>query len=232
MPVNTLIVQFKNPISRHEIALFRGAVIEGAGEDCPILFHNHKGEQLRYGYPLIQYKRIHGRAAIVCVGQGCNEIGAFFSHSNFQLQLGRRAPELFEIDHITPHRTQVQLWDDAFHYWLRDWLPLNHDNYHAYLQAQGLAERIQLLEKILLGNILSACKGMDVTIDDELTCRILDLETPRKEIYKGTPVMRFNCQFATNITLPDYIGLGKGVSRGQGIVVRQKKRINNQDETQ
>ena len=41
-----------------------------------LLFHNHEpDERLRYRYPLIQYKRIHRKAAIICVGVGVSAFG-------------------------------------------------------------------------------------------------------------------------------------------------------------
>jgi hypothetical protein len=33
--------------------------------------------------------------------------------------------------------------------------------------------------------------------------------------------MSFDAEFKTNVSLPDYIGLGKGVSLGMGTVVRK-----------
>lgn len=67
-PVKTLVIKFNNEIYPDEIDCFRGAVIH-AMDGANVLFHNHlEGAGLRYSYPLIQYKRIHRKAAIVCVG--------------------------------------------------------------------------------------------------------------------------------------------------------------------
>lgn len=78
MYINTLIVKFKKQIPQWEIPLFRGAIIEAASDCNCLLFHNHQGDGFRYGYPLIQYKCIRGQASLVCVGEGVEEIGAFF----------------------------------------------------------------------------------------------------------------------------------------------------------
>lgn len=222
--VNSLIVIFKNTISYREIPLFRGAIINSMGEGCSNLFHNHINEGYNYRYPMIQYKRIRGKAAIVCIGNGVNDIGAFFSASNFQLHIGENRDELFEIESVRPHRTIVQVWDDEFHYYLRDWYPLNPENYQKYQSTESLIERTQLLERILVGNILSTCKGLNIRVEREVSGKIISLETPRKDYYKGLPMMSFSCEFKSNITLPDYIGLGKGASMGHGIIVRKKKK--------
>ena len=79
--VKTLILKFENEIERYEISFFRGAVIAAVGKEEDVLFHNHEGDNYRYSYPLIQYKRIHGCAAIVCVNEGTETIWSPTSHS-------------------------------------------------------------------------------------------------------------------------------------------------------
>lgn len=223
--LNTLTIRFNNPISYREIPLFRGAIISAVGENCSELFHNHSAEGYNFRYPMIQYKRIQGKAAIVCVGQGTEEIGAFFSAGNFRLRIGDDREETFEVDAVLPRRTMVQVWDGEFRYYLRDWLPLNPDNHKRYQSADSIVERTQILEQVLIGNILSACKGLGITIEREIICRMISVDPPRKVYYKGQPMMSFSCEFKSNITLPDFIGLGKGASMGHGVVYRQKKKL-------
>ena len=224
MYVNTLIIKFVNKISSQEIPLFRGAIIAGSGA-CSDLFHNHQEEGFNYRYPLIQYKRIGGRAAIVCLGQGVEDIGAFFRNSTFQLQLGDRPPEVFEIESVTPQRTLVQVWDDTFHYYLNGWLPFNRENHQKYMEMEGMVERTQLLEEILTGNILTVCKGLDFTVPDRISCKMLQVEEPQVVRYKQLPYLSLNCQFKSNITLPNYIGLGKGASMGHGVIFSKTSTI-------
>lgn len=61
------VVLFCNEIGSEEVSAFRGAVVANSGSES-LLFHNHASDEgFRYRYPLIQYKRIHRKAAIVCV---------------------------------------------------------------------------------------------------------------------------------------------------------------------
>ena len=41
------------------------------------------------------------------------------------------------------------------------------------------------------------------------------------EWYKGTKLMAFDAEFRSNVSLPDFVGLRKGVSLGMGTVVRR-----------
>lgn len=77
MKLPILIIQFANEITSQEIQLFRGAVIASLNEK-DILFHNHTEDGVVYRYPRIQYKRIHKKAAIVCLKEGIKSIGEFF----------------------------------------------------------------------------------------------------------------------------------------------------------
>ncbi|MBO5699238.1 MAG: hypothetical protein J6R79_04460 [Bacteroidaceae bacterium] len=217
--LNIFLVKFKNEINFYEIPLFRGAVLNLIGEDVELLFHNHTSETtFRYAYPLIQYKRMHKKAAILCVGNGVESIGQFLSAQSFDINLGQRSMTL-EIEQILPKSYLVQTWDTTFHYRLSNWIPLNSKNYQEYVATDSLADRISILEHILIGNLLSFCKGVGIEIEHEIVCQLTSLNAPRIIKVKGTKVMSFDCEFKSNLSLPDHIGLGKHVSLGCGMVV-------------
>lgn len=221
--LQTLVIQFSNDIFQWEVPLFRGSVID-AMENTNILFHNHLDDDtFRYRYPLIQYKRIGGKAAIVCVGEGTEVIGEFFNNANFNLQIGERAL-LMEVERMDAKRTLVQVWDTEFRYTLRKWLPLSSDNYRIYQSLEGIVEQCSFLQNILIGNILSFCKGVGITIEQEVKCVITQIMETRTYAYKGVKMQGFDVEFKSNISLPDYIGLGKGVSLGFGMVKSENKK--------
>ena len=41
--------------------------------------------------------------------------------------------------------------------------------------------------------------------------------------YKNVKLMMFDAEFSSNVSIPDYTGLGKGVSIGYGTTVAMKK---------
>jgi CRISPR/Cas system endoribonuclease Cas6 (RAMP superfamily) len=220
--VNTLLIRFQNEIANNEVAMFRGAIIN-AVDNSDVLFHNHTdGDGFRYAYPLIQYKRINRKAAITCIGEGTEAIGKFFSSCNFDVVLGNRNMTL-EVESVRAHKTLVQVWDSVFTYHLRKWLPLNQENYRKYEALDSIVERYAFLERLLTGNILSFAKSMGVYFDKQVECKITSADEPRIVNYKGVKMMSFDVEFKTNVSLPDYIGLGKGVSLGFGTVVSDDK---------
>ena len=135
-----------------------------------------------------------------------------------------------EIDHVDARQTLVQVWDTEFRYTLRKWLPLSSDNYRTYQSLEGIVEQCSFLQNILIGNILSFCKGVGITIAQEIKCVITQIMETRTYTYKGVKMQGFDVEFKTNVSLPDYIGLGKGVSLGFGTVMRRYDRKENNKE--
>lgn len=226
--VRTLSITFKTPVSFEEIQYFRGAVLRMVQEQDNTLYHNHLGEKFRYGYPLIQYKRIRKNAAIICIGEGTDAIGHFFANRTEDIMLGNR-PARLEIDIVRAHNTLVQLWQDTFHYSLRRWLPLNQENYRVYQATEELAERCAMLERLLTANILSMLKTFGVHLDAPLQVAITHISQPRILTFKGIKMMSFDVNFNSNISLPDFIGIGKGASLGFGTLTHQKQQPNNEE---
>ena len=220
-PINVLTIQFANEISQQEIPLFRGAVIHSL-ENKSVLFHNHEGDKFRYSYPLIQYKRIRGKAAIVCLKQGTEDIGELFSAKLKPFSLGTRdiTPT---IDKILPRRIRIQIWKDLFSYRINRWIPLNSKNYKEYSQLSDDSEKAQFLSKILTGNILSMAKGLGIIFEKEVIVKITKLSNPYILYNKGVGMTAFNADFMCNLTIPNNIGIGKNASIGFGVVHQNRK---------
>lgn len=210
-------------IRENEIPLFRGAVIHEMGEGVNLLFHNHVGaNKLRYAYPLIQYKRIRGKAAIVCVEEGADLIGQFLAGAKDTLRIGEREIS-WNTRQLLPARLLVQTWEDTFSYHIARWLPLNAKNYRLYQETEGVIERVMLLENILKGNLLSMLKGLGIHLEEELVVKITQLSEPYVLYNKGIGLTAFNADFNCNLTIPNYMGIGKNASIGFGIVYRERK---------
>lgn len=218
-----LLIRFKNFIGPEDIESLRGAIINELC-DKDILFHNHLPEDggYRYSYPLIQYKRINQKAAILCIGEGTDTIGKFFFDSDLKLRLGDTI-EKFKVDNLKAYRQRILVWDSKFQYRIRKWIALNQENYETFMQLEGVAEKSLFLERILTGNILSFAKGLNIFFDKQVECKITRLSEPNTTWYKGTKLTMFDAEFTTNVSIPDFAGLGKGVSIGYGITTRKRE---------
>jgi hypothetical protein len=215
--LRTLLVTFNNDIGPTPISAFRGAVIEKVGRENP-LFHNHLGsDSFIYKYPLIQYKKLGRQPAIFCVDAGVEEIHKLFGHRNWTIDmLGEKLT--LKVDRLDMKTTNLNIWDKPFDYNLWNWQALNEENWPRYLQLESMVEKVAMLEKILTANILSFAKGIDWHIEKPVKVVIKDVKLERDSRMKDIKVRTFEVDFRSNVFLPDFMGLGKGVSKGFGTV--------------
>lgn len=230
--IRTLTIYYDTEISGYEIHLFRGAIIDAMGDKVNDLFHNHIGnDKFRYSYPLIQYKRINGKAVIVCVDKGVDTIGQFISKYDSPIRLKDRTVRL-KINKVIPSRVLIQTWENPFTYYIRSWLPLNRNNYSVFQQINDKKERINFLSNILKANILSMLKGLDIILEQEVKLEITWLSDYKVMRYKELLLTSFNAIFQCNVSLPNNIGLGKNTSLGFGTVFKKMEKDNQNPETE
>lgn len=203
-----------------EIPLWRGAVIKMAGADN-VLFHDHEGTGLRYSYPLIQYKTIDGRAAVVAVAGGTDSVGTILRGLPGDIRIGRRRV-FMSVSDMKHSVTDVCVDSELHQYCMSGWLPLNQLNYKKYMESEGLAVRCGMLERLLVGNILSFAKGLGIFLDGNVFVEILDIRNQKQYKYKGVMMLGMDIRFRANVLLPQYVGLGKGVSLGFGTITEKQ----------
>ena len=216
--LRTLQVRFDTPIARWELPLLRGAIISLLSRDNTI-YHNHEAGGLRYAYPLIQYRQIDGKAALVCVADGVDALRDLLQAESLETMIGKRHVTL-RIEHIDADRHEVEMRDVPVIYQLSDWLPLNDKNYKLFERERGLVARVLKLQQILTGNILSMLKGVGIFVPSLLETEITAMTPMRSVKYKGVPLVTLDIQFAANVSLPDQIGLGRHASVGFGTLTR------------
>jgi len=213
-----LSVTFDTPIEPWELRAFRGAVAAKAGYQHEH-FHNHDSESGGYHYrmPLIQYKQDHGRPMLVCLNEGIEELHHFFSQPDWTLDLnGRSAP--VRIHKLDVKQFSLSVQDKSFRYHIRQWIGLNEDNYGTYTRLTGIVERLFLLEKVLLNQVVNLLHQLGHEPEQQVSLKLLNLKDERWVSFKGIKVLAFSMEFETNVALPDYMGLGKGCSSGWGVI--------------
>ncbi len=221
-----LTISFDSKISPWQIPSFRGAVSEIAGYQHDH-FHNHNNVEggMHYRYPLIQYKSDHNTPMIVCLNEGVEQMHHFFSKPDWTLDLNGERKSM-SIDRLDVRKHQVQTWDQTFKYHLRNWLPLNSDNFRTWQKLEGILEKTAFLQLLLKNHLVSFSYGIGISHEKPIESKILELKEPRWQSFKGVKMLTFSLMFSTNLSIPDYVGLGKGASVGWGIVKQLGK--NNQ----
>lgn len=224
-PINTLTLILDMPLANNEVTMLRGAVMKAMeNTENTLLFHNHTdAEEFRQRYPLIQYKSLFGRAAIMGVQEGIDSLMHFANNLGDSLRIGEEERPL-RIREVLREETFVGVSEIETEYSLSRWLALNSENVQSFAKLERKNDRDgqrELLERILTGNILSTCKGLEIFFDQKINVHITDWEQLRSEYVKGAKMQVFDVKFKCNVVLPQYIGLGKLSSKGYGILTKK-----------
>lgn len=224
-PLRILSVSFDTPIEPWELRAFRGAVARKAGWEHD-LFHNHNNDTggFHYRLPLIQYKQDHGKPMLVCLNEGIEELHHFFSQPDWTLDLnGRTAP--VRIARLDVKQYKLNVWETPLRYHIRHWIGLNEDNYATYTRLDGMVERLYLLEKILQNQIVGLLYQLGHDPERPVQVKLIEKKDERWVTYKGIKMLAFSLEFSCNVSLPDWIGIGKGCSSGWGVIrnIRQPR---------
>jgi hypothetical protein len=213
-------VMFNIPVRNEELPGFRGAVIETT-KFSNDLFHNHRDDKVIYRYPLVQYKKIRGKAALFCLEEGTEAIYDFFSNTDWSMRVVDRNEEI-RVERLKAGQFNAGVWDSRFFYRMTNWLPLNQENYQKYHQSVYLSEKTAILERVLTGNILTFLEGVGIESEKKVEAAITRIAREKVLYYRGQLMQSYDLHFSANVSLPAYVSLGKGASIGYGVVLPEK----------
>ncbi|MEG3224836.1 MAG: hypothetical protein BME94_04720 [Methanobacteriales archaeon Met13] len=178
------------------------------------LHHHLEGTQYLYTYPKVQYKVMGGTPSLLGIDEGADVVREI-SGSLDELLLGNNTYSV-EQKIIYERNSDVRSDKNIQYKFITPWIGLNSKNYGIFSQMRDWKEKKALLNKTLVGNILSMCKGLGIIANRRLEAHShLD---PERVSFKGIEVLGFTGQFKVNFRIPDFFGLGKGVSQGFGTV--------------
>jgi len=182
------------------------------------LIHNHdeKGNPI-YRYPLIQFKLIEKTPAIIAITDKAVKIFAEIFMKLDRIVIEDTVIPVFEKD-LKVEEVEFGYSDEIFMYeFASPWIGLNQKNFKKYNDA-GNDEKNEILKKIMTGNILSMAKHLDCWLSRDQKIKIDHKLKEIKVNLKDKSMTAFTGIFKTNFYLPDYLGIGKSVSRGFGTV--------------
>ncbi|MGQ9465540.1 MAG: CRISPR-associated endonuclease Cas6, partial [bacterium] len=117
---------------------------------------------------------------------------------------------------------------DISYSFLTPWLALNEKNYEEYQKLGAWQKRRLLLEKILVGNIISISKSLGYTIFEPIKANLIKIKEVTTKL-KNIPMLAFLGTFSVNFEIPDYWGIGKSVSRGFGTIIKTDDRTQSRE---
>ncbi len=180
------------------------------------LLHQHNTNKFIYRYPLVQYKMINRTPAVIGINEGAEVLKEIFDEYD-KINLNENEYEIVERG-ITYKKEDFGISEKLIKYeFVTPWFALNQENYRKYRDFNK-DQKYDLLNRNLIGNMLSMSKSLNYQVPEMIKCHTELKE--RSSSMKGNEIIAFRGSFVTNFKIPDYLGVGKSVSRGFGTVKR------------
>lgn len=197
----------------HKLRGYFGRVFQ---EYSPLL-HNHlESGELRYAYPLVQYKVIQNVPTLLGINEGATLLLDLFMQIKAIDIDGRNFPLLTK--NLECKEVGIVCSEELWRYRFATlFMALNQSNFEHYLTLEA-SERRRELSRLLRNHLLAALKGMGVWLGpDQRVFADAHLEQ-HSTLFKNRRMLAFSGEFSTNLILPPLIGIGKSVSRGFGAI--------------
>nr|WP_130277669.1 CRISPR-associated endonuclease Cas6 [Cecembia calidifontis] len=184
----------------------------------PLLHNHYEDGTAKYKYPLVQYKVVETVPILLGINEGAELLTSLFlkiDHLNIE---GKVFPVFSK--NIAHQKVPSGIADELFEYrFINYWMALNTLNYKTYTNLAH-EERQQMLDKVLQNNLLSFYKGVGIWLNERIMTK--GKFEPKTSKFKNQKMIVFEGSFISNAILPDYVGIGKSVSRGFGVIKKMK----------
>jgi hypothetical protein len=178
------------------------------------LLHQHNTDKFIYQYPMVQYKMIGRTPTVIGINDGAEVLKEIYDEYD-KINLDGNEYEIVERG-ITYKKEDFGISEKLVKYdFVTPWFALNQENHRKYLSSDK-EQQADLLNRNLTGNMLSMSKSLGYQVPERIKCHT-ELKARRSSL-KGNEILAFKGSFVTNFQIPDYLGLGKSVSRGFGTV--------------
>jgi hypothetical protein len=171
-------------------------------------------------YPLIQYKLVRNKLCILCLGEGANDVNYLLQSKDLHFLINKKEIVL-SVEDIKVNYFILQAWDTLFDYRIAHWMPFSSiEEYISFTQLDDNEKRIVLLQTRMQENLTSFYKELGCGIDDNIK---IEISSNFKISYSDDNITHFSFYFTSNLSIPQYCGLGIEAMLGNGVV----SRINN-----
>lgn len=222
---NLLLIHYKHRNLSKSLRIFSSYVRQYFADNYSHpLFHNHQpdGKSIyrSKGAPF-QFKVINNEVFILALNEGIDFADSFQWPNKIKIPLGYTGI-IAELKLCSKTFKQANFQQTEFLCYrnISPYIALNQDKYKAYLSLSE-DERRKAVGKGLVDHILTSAKRCEITVSHTIQVNLIQMKS-------GIPLrikdklyfIPFDVMFECNTEIPDYIGIGKFVSRGYGTVVK------------
>ncbi len=169
----------------------------------------------KFLYPRVQVKILNEQIYVVGIGEGAEPVRALAKELTL-LNFGNITFEVVDVD-MEESENRFQHINQLLRYkFVSPWVALGNTTQNRYKFLKN-ADRVAFLNKLLGQNIVFLGREMDVDLSKKVYTKIRLSSLFPKPVDEDN-WGAFTGEFHTNFILPDYIGIGNGITRGYGAI--------------
>ena len=189
--------------------------ITASFSDIAVL-HNHNGAGFDYRSPRVRYLVIDRVPHLISFDDGLEIVERIY-REQASLRCGQKVYQVTGTELQDIH-DEAGICGNLCHYQSHTpWLALNEENYERYMQVIGGAERRAMLERIMAANMLALSKNVELDVQEKIMVKLLRFDDVWLKAGQ-TRMLGFHAEFVTNFRIPAFVGIGKMVSKGFGLM--------------
>jgi len=167
----------------------------------------------KFLYPRVQVKILNEQIYIVGINEGVDSIKAIAQKMDF-LDFGNITFQVLDNE-IEEHENRFQPVTKLIRYrFVTPWVALNQTTGYRYRNLNN-ADRVNFLNRLLGQNIVFMAREMGMELEENIFTKVtLSSLFPRQVDENNWGA--FDGEFRANFVLPNYLGIGNGITRGYG----------------
>ena len=169
----------------------------------------------KFLYPRVQVKILNEQIYIVGINEGVDSIKAIAQKMDF-LDFGNITFQVLDNE-IEEHGNRFQPVSKLIRYrFVTPWVALNQTTGNRYRYLNN-ADRVNFLNRLLGQNIVFMAREMGMELEENIFTKVtLSSLFPRQVDENNWGA--FDGEFRANFVLPNYLGIGNGITRGYGAI--------------
>jgi hypothetical protein len=168
-------------------------------------------------YPVLQCKQMRTGLIVIGIGQGAGYLFRF-AHDQSMLGCGESTCRITARDPAVRSEPFGMADTSVTYEFLTPWLALNQQHAKKFYELNGKLQRDAFMQKLLVAQLHTLAKSLDYGVTAPVSCEA-KVRFRRDRISREN-MMVFYGTFSTNLTIPDYLGIGRSVSQGYGTIKR------------
>jgi hypothetical protein len=182
-----------------------------------ITLHKDDTAGFIHRYPVLQCKQIKTGLIMIGISQGAGWL-CRSTHDRTILGTGESTCRITARDPAI-RSEPFGVADASITYeFLTPWLALNQQHAKKFYDLNGKLQRDAFMQKLLAAHLHTLAKSLDYGITIPVSCEA-KVRFRRDRIGRENVIV-FLGKFVTNLTIPDYLGIGLSVSQGYGTIKR------------